>query len=140
MAKVCQSSCFHAVHADLSRLQLASTLLLILNCSLRSSLRHPTRLLSLPSPPLQCSWIVDDDDIDGNVIICGVIVIRELSGLSCSFPLCYSTENHGSSASCSIESLILFKHAQSILLGEEDSEDEDILEVDHEESDRMLTF
>ena len=40
-----------------------------------------------------------------------------------------------------VVSLISSEHAQTILWNEEeDSEDEDILEVDHDESDRMFTF
>ena len=39
-----------------------------------------------------------------------------------------------------IVSLISSDHAQTILWSEEDSEDEDIFEVDHDESDRMFTF
>ena len=39
-----------------------------------------------------------------------------------------------------IVSLISSEHAQTILWSEEDSEDEDIFEVDHDESDRMFTF
>ena len=39
-----------------------------------------------------------------------------------------------------IVSLISSEHAQTILWSEEDSEDEDMLEVDHDVSDRMFTF
>ncbi|KAF8548210.1 hypothetical protein OG21DRAFT_789725 [Imleria badia] len=39
-----------------------------------------------------------------------------------------------------VVSLISSEHAQTILWSDEDSEDEDMLEVDHDESDRMFTF
>lgn len=39
-----------------------------------------------------------------------------------------------------VVSLISPEHAQTILWSEDDSEDEDMLEVDHDESDRMFTF
>ncbi|KAF8545717.1 hypothetical protein OG21DRAFT_1491997 [Imleria badia] len=39
-----------------------------------------------------------------------------------------------------VVSLISSEHAQTILWSEDDGEDEDILEVDHDESDRMFTF
>ena len=38
-----------------------------------------------------------------------------------------------------VVSLISSEHAQTILWNEEDSEDEDMLEVDHDKSDRIFT-